>query len=98
MGVNAKGTHQELAYGEEQRTWDSAAEVASDTSAPDRWVVRMAFPLKTLLPGGVQPGQTIYLNVGRDTAGAIDKAVSWVPTFTDNLRQTSRFGAIRLDE
>jgi len=98
MGVNAKGTHQDLAYGEEQSAWDSGVKVASDTSAPDRWVVRVAFPLKTLLPGGVQPGQTIYLNVGRDTAGASDKTVSWVPTFTDSFRQSSRLGAIRLDD
>jgi len=98
MGVNAKGTHQELAYGEDKSAWESGAKVASDTSAPDRWVVRMAFPLKTLLPGGVQPGQTIYLNVFRGTDGAIEKAVSWVPTFVASARESSCMGAIRLDD
>jgi len=98
MGVNAKGAHKELAYGEEQSAWNSDAKVVSDTSAPDRWVVRIAFPLKTLLPRGVQPGQTIYLNVFRGTDGAIDKAVSWVPTLAAFARETFCLGAIRLDD
>jgi len=39
--------------------------VTSDTSAPDRWVTRMAWPLAEVLPGGVKPGQRCYLNIIR---------------------------------
>jgi len=96
MGVNAKGTHQELAYGEEKKTWDSGAKVASDTSAPDRWVVRMAFPLETLLPGSVKPGQTIYLNICRGNAGDAKKSLSWIPTFSDSFHSLTQLGEVKL--
>jgi len=96
MGVNAKGTHQELAYGEEKKTWDSGAKVASDTNAPDRWVVRVAFPLETLLPGGVKPGQTIYLNICRGNAGDAKKSLSWIPTFSDSFYSLSQMGEVKL--
>ena len=43
----------------------------SDTSAPDKWVARLAFPLATVLPGGVKPGGKLYMNVTRVTGPAI---------------------------
>jgi hypothetical protein len=79
MGVNARGVHIDLAFGENTQKWDSGAVIVSDRSAPDRWTTRIAFPLAQLLPGGVQPGDTIYLNVIRSTRG--DNALSWIPTF-----------------
>lgn len=39
--------------------------VVSDTSAPDRWVTWMVWPLAEILPGGLKPGDTFYLNVIR---------------------------------
>lgn len=39
--------------------------VLSDTSAPDRWVTRMAWPLTAILPGDLSPGDKFYLNVIR---------------------------------
>jgi len=38
-----------------------------DTSAPDKWVARMAFPLDRFVPGGVKPGDKVYMNVTRVT-------------------------------
>ena len=43
----------------------------SDTTAPDRWVVRLAIPLKTAIPGGVKPGDKVYLNVLRVSSPAV---------------------------
>ena len=38
------------------------AKVASDRTAPDRWVQRFAFPFDTMLDKPVAPGETVYLN------------------------------------
>jgi len=43
----------------------------SDTSAPDRWTVRMALPLASIVPGGVAPGGKLYLNILRVSSPAI---------------------------
>jgi hypothetical protein len=95
MGVNAKGTHLDLAYGENTDKWDSGAVVVSDRSAPDRWTMRIAFPLAQLLPGGVQPGDTLYLNVVRSTRA--DNALSWIPTFA-GYHAPNRFGEVVLEK
>jgi len=44
---------------------------ASDTSAPDKWVTRLAIPLQEAVPGGAKPGDTIYLNVVRVSSPAV---------------------------
>ena len=95
MGVNAKGTHIDLAYRENTDKWDSGAVVVSDRSAPDRWTTRLAFPLAQLLPGGVQPGGTLYLNVVRSTQ--YSNALSWIPTF-GGYHAPSRFGEVLLEK
>ena len=59
-------------------------------------MVRVALPLSARLPGGVKPGQTIDLNVGRGS-GDTDKALIWTPTFDRGFHNASRFGAVRLD-
>jgi hypothetical protein len=60
--------------------------VASDTSAPDKWVCRAAIPLKEAVPGGTKPGEKIYLNIVRVSGPAIDgKGLgidTWVPFTT----------------
>ena len=43
------------------------AKVASDTSAPDVWRQRFAFPLKGFLDGPVAPGGSFYMNCVRVT-------------------------------
>jgi hypothetical protein len=79
MGVNAKGTHIDLAWGEADSKWDSGAVVISDRSVPDRWTTRIAFPLAKLLPGGATVPSSIRLNVIRSTK--MSEALAWIPTF-----------------
>jgi hypothetical protein len=50
---------------------DCGMKAVSDVSAPDRWVTRLAFPLARLVPGGVKPGETFYLNVIRVSGPAL---------------------------
>ena len=97
IGINAKGTYKYLAYREAKRKWDSGARVVSDTSDPNRWVVRMAFPLEKLLPGGVKPGQTIYMNIVRGTDGDVKKSLIWIPTFA-GFHSLTRLGAVKLND
>ncbi len=60
--------------------------VVADTSAPDKWVSRIAIPLKNLVTGGAKIGDTIYLNVVRVSGPAISGAGlgidTWVPYTT----------------
>ena len=63
------------------------AHVVCDTSAPDRWVARIAIPLREAVPGGVKPGGTIYLNVIRVASPAVSgqgpyQISTWVPYTT----------------
>jgi hypothetical protein len=38
---------------------------ASDVSAADKWVTRLAMPLASVVPGGVAPGGKLYMNIIR---------------------------------
>ena len=44
---------------------DHGVRTRCDTSAPDKWVARLAFPLSRFVPGGVKPGGKVYMNVTR---------------------------------
>jgi len=95
MGLNAEGVHFDLAYDEPTSEWDSGVILHSDVSAPDRWTVRMALPLAQLVPGGAQPGDTLYFNALRATQ--MSRSLAWSPTF-GGFRQPDRLGEIRLAE
>ncbi len=95
MGLNAAGVHFDLAYDEDSSKWDSGVVLASDTSAPDRWRVRMALPLKQLVYRGAKPGDTLYFNALRATQ--MVKSLAWSPTF-GGFREPTRMGEIRLAE
>ena len=71
------------------------AAVVSDTAGKDRWRVSLALPLDKLLPGGVQPGATVCLNVARRAPGSDDQPV-WVPTFGD-FRDPTRLRELVLE-
>jgi hypothetical protein len=78
---------------------DHGLRVASDTSAPDRWVERVAIPLKQAVPGGAKPGDTIYMNVVRVSSPAVSGAYpfaisTWVPYTT--VHEVDRSAAIAL--
>ena len=96
IGINAKGTRKALAFDASEKEWGDGVKVVSDTENPGCWVVLIALPLKSLSPGGVKPGQTIYLNVCRGTGGDLKKALSWSPTFSEGFHAPSQMGAILL--
>ena len=50
---------------------DHGVKALSDTTAADRWVTRLALPLKSAIPGGVAPGSKVYLNVVRVSSSAV---------------------------
>jgi len=93
MGINARGVHLDLAYGETPGIWKSNAIVASNTRLPGRWEVQIALPLARLVRGGARPGQKIYLNIIRSTPG--QAALGWIPTF-GGYHEPSRLGAVLL--
>jgi hypothetical protein len=96
MGVNSRGTHIDLRHeGQTQAKWNSGASLFSDTTASDRWRVLIALPLDRLVPGGAQPGQTLYFNVLRATNA--QAAVAWIPTFA-GFHEPSRFAEVTLQK
>ena len=76
--------------------WGVNVRVLSDTSAPDRWRVCVALPLRDLVPGGVQPGGKVYANFYRASAGARD-LLAWSPNFVRNFHELSRLGECALE-
>ncbi|MDD5706234.1 MAG: DUF4838 domain-containing protein [Kiritimatiellae bacterium] len=81
--------------------FDHGLRVVSDTSAPDRWVLRVAFPLKTIIPGGARTGDRIYLNALRVSSPAIGVQTpysvdSWSPYAT--VLEMDRAGEILLEK
>jgi hypothetical protein len=93
MGLNAAGVHFDLAYGESSSEWDSGVALHSDVSAPDRWTVRMALPLRQLVAGGAKPGDTLYFNAIRATR--MVRWLAWSPTY-GGFREPTRMGEIQL--
>jgi hypothetical protein len=55
--------------------------VVSDASASDRWRCAIAFPLDRIAPGGVKPGETLFLNVMRVSSPSITGAGIGVDTW-----------------
>jgi len=92
IGINPKGNHIELAYGENSSKWESGATVISETGT-NSWNVSLALPLERLLPGGVKPGQTVYANIFR---GGKDP-LAWSPTFEGGFNLLERLGEIVLE-
>lgn len=95
FGVAPNGKHRALAYGTSD--WDSGAKVVSDTSAADRWTVRLSFPLHGLIPGGVRTGATLYANLYRATAKEPRELLAWSPNFVRSFHELSRLGELILE-
>ncbi|MDD5705908.1 MAG: CehA/McbA family metallohydrolase [Kiritimatiellae bacterium] len=95
MGVNATGAMLTVDHSGTAATWDNGAKAVSETRLRDRWRVRLALPLARLVPGGAQPGDTVYANFIRSTEGG--SALAWVPTFKSHYHEPSRLGAVRLE-
>ena len=95
MGINPKGTHMELAYGESSDKWESGVNVISEAAA-NCWKVSLGFPLSRLLAGGVKPGQTVYVNILRACGGQGD-TLAWSPNFENKFDSLERLGEIILE-
>ncbi len=73
----------------------------SDTSAPDRWTMRVSIPLANVIKGGVAPGGKFYMNVMRISNAqlsgkggfGIDPWVSYT-----SVHNVTRLGEMRLAE
>ena len=76
--------------------WRPRLVVVSDTSAPGRWVVRVAFPLENLIPGGVQTGGAFYANFYRASPRA-SRQLAWSPNFKRGFHELSRMGEFTLE-
>ena len=73
--------------------------VFSDTSATDKWVSHVAFPLDRIIPGGVKPGDKIYMNITRVSGPTVDGRSplgidSWVSFCS--IHDVDRLGEITL--
>lgn len=96
IGIGPTGEHVGIHYPESGSTFfNPAASVASE-STPDRWTVRMAVPLKNIVPGGWQPGEKLYMNFAR--VGADKVFHVWSPTFESGLHMPGKFGEVLLVE
>jgi hypothetical protein len=79
---------------------DHGVKALSDTAAADNWVTRMAIPLAGAIPGGVQPGGKLYLNVIRVSGPALSGTGglgidTWVSFCT--VHEVDRLAAIELE-
>ncbi|MCC6580333.1 MAG: DUF4838 domain-containing protein [Phycisphaeraceae bacterium] len=75
-------------------SWRSGAKVVSDLSDKSRWTVRVAMPLKELLPGGTEPGCSLLINVIRHTPEG--EAYAWRPML-HGLTRVNELGYLHLD-
>lgn len=87
LAVNPEGKILEKAYGESD--WESGAKVVSEME-PDRWRVSLALPLKGLTPGGVKPGQSLFVNMMRGG----NEPLVWIPTGDDDFHALDFLGEI----
>lgn len=95
LGVGPTGAFEALVHGEDAGKWDSGVVVKSDTTAPDRWTTRLAFPLAMLVPGGAKPGDVLRFNVVRVISVKGGRQVYvWSPE--SNVHEPDRFGEVTL--
>ena len=85
-----------LHWDKNSSSWDSGALSASDTSARDRWVVRVALPMAKLVPGQIGSGTKLYANFFRGAADA-ERRMVWSPTFSGGFHDTARLGELTLE-
>jgi len=97
LGVGPKGDSDGTRWGGGMvAPFESRANVVSDRSAPDRWVMRVAWPLATLVQGGAKPRDTLRMNFFRVRLTGGSRIRAWSPTFGGG-HEPSRFGTVILD-
>jgi hypothetical protein len=97
VGVNPKGTFQDIGVGDGEPMPPCGVSVASDTGQADRWTVMVVLPLDRLLPGGLASGDIFYANFFRATAGTPRELLGWTPTFSGRFHAPERLGKLTLE-
>ena len=97
-GLNVGLSHGEVNWRQNVEMPDTGMRVSVDTSG-DRWVTRLSWPLKKIVAGGSQPGDTLYLNVCRVTNPELEAdpgfgIYTWVSHCT--VKDVDRLARIRL--
>ncbi len=99
-GTVAATTNGEGGGGSNVELLDHGIVAISDTSVPDRWVVRLAIPLRSLHQDGARVGEKVYLNVVRVSSPAVNGTGgldidAWVPYSTVHVPE--RLAEVTLD-
>jgi hypothetical protein len=100
-GMVAALSHGEVNWRMNVKMEDHGIKAASDTSAPDKWVTRLAMPLANVVANGVAPGGKLYMNVIRVTSPELKGSPgfgidTWVPFCT--VHEVDRLAEITLDQ
>ena len=96
FGINPKGAYLEVAS--DTNLTPCGAKVVSEL-AKDHWTVLVAFPLSTLVPGGLKSGSVFYGNFCR-TAGSGDvyrEFLAWSPNYAPSYLLPERFAELTLE-
>jgi len=96
FAVSPRGATQAQRRGDKVTPWVCGARVVSDTTARDRWVVRVALPLGKLTDGGLKPGDRFYANFYRASPRA-SRLLAWSPPFVSSFHDLKRLGELVLE-
>jgi hypothetical protein len=94
VAPNGKSTR--AVHNQDLPAWDLGEQLVSDTTAADRWTVRLALPLDRLLDTPLASGSSFYANVYRASPGA-SNLLAWAPLFAGGFHHTDRLPQWTLD-
>jgi len=96
FGVNPKGVSLELPFSDTALP-PCGVTVVSEL-AKDRWTVQLAFPLDTLVPGGLQSGSVFYGNFNRSAGSGVHyrEYLAWSPNYAESFHAPERLGELTL--
>ena len=100
-GMLAALSHGEVNFRMNVGMEDTGVKVVSDTSSGTKWVTRMIMPLARVLPGGVKPGESLFMNIIRvmnpTLAGQGPYGIdTWISYCT--VHEADRLGELKLSE
>ncbi|NLO74554.1 MAG: DUF4838 domain-containing protein, partial [candidate division WS1 bacterium] len=100
-GLFAALSHGEVNFRTNVVMEDTGVTVVSDTSSGTKWITRMVMPLATVVPGGVKPGESLFMNIIRvvnpTLAGQPRYGIdTWVSHCT--VHEVDRLGELKLEK
>jgi hypothetical protein len=93
--LNPAGKTTSKDLGQTNGKWDSGAIGISDRSHTFGWRATFAFPLKSLVAEGAQPGKPLFMNIYRSNAAA-SEFFALSPNFEQSFRTSKRMVELRL--